>query len=160
MPYVILQPELEMVARGLEKLLKFEQREILMNMLTGVCSEESHRSAAEALGLLHVCLSSLPEIVIVFPPNVWFQRSLSYIICREVSENSPCDCDLNPFLLCYILGTLPWRQWWSTWRKYKQILNTWQFSEFFIISLYTCATPPPPPPGLLIFAISSFKSVN
>lgn len=66
MPYVILQPELEMVARGLEKLLKFEQREILMNMLTGVCSEESHRSAAEALGLLHVCLSSLPEIVIVF----------------------------------------------------------------------------------------------
>ncbi|KDO41328.1 hypothetical protein CISIN_1g0130991mg [Citrus sinensis] len=47
-------PELEMVARGLEKLLKFEQREILMNMLTGVCSEESHRSAAEALGLLHV----------------------------------------------------------------------------------------------------------
>lgn len=47
-------PELEMVARGLEKLLKFEHREILMNMLTGVCSEESHRSAAEALGLLHV----------------------------------------------------------------------------------------------------------
>lgn len=47
-------PELEMVARGLEKLLKFEQREILMNMLTGVCSEESHRSAAEALGLLRV----------------------------------------------------------------------------------------------------------
>lgn len=60
-PCMILQPELEMVARGLEKLLKFEQREILMNMLTGVCSEESHRSAAEALGLLSVSVSSLSE---------------------------------------------------------------------------------------------------
>ncbi|KAL5781064.1 hypothetical protein ACOSP7_006093 [Xanthoceras sorbifolium] len=45
-------PEMEMVARGLEKLLKVEQREFLMNMLVGVCSEESHRSAAEALGLV------------------------------------------------------------------------------------------------------------
>ncbi|KAL5851130.1 hypothetical protein ACOSQ3_006248 [Xanthoceras sorbifolium] len=45
-------PEMEMVARGLEKLLKVEQREFLMNMLVGVCSEESHRSAAEALGLI------------------------------------------------------------------------------------------------------------
>ncbi|KAH7572764.1 hypothetical protein JRO89_XS03G0009100 [Xanthoceras sorbifolium] len=49
---MILQPEMEMVARGLEKLLKVEQREFLMNMLLGVCSEESHRSAAEALGLV------------------------------------------------------------------------------------------------------------
>ncbi|KAH7572761.1 hypothetical protein JRO89_XS03G0008500 [Xanthoceras sorbifolium] len=49
---MILQPEMEMVARGLEKLLKVEQREFLMNMLVGVCSEESHRSAAEALGLV------------------------------------------------------------------------------------------------------------
>ncbi|KAJ4723254.1 Phosphoribosylformylglycinamidine synthase [Melia azedarach] len=47
-------PEMEMVAQGLEKLLKFEQREFLMNMLVGVCSDESHRSAAEALGLEHV----------------------------------------------------------------------------------------------------------
>lgn len=51
---VLLQPEMEMVARGLEKLLKVEQREYLMNMLVGICSEESHRTAAEALGL--VCL--------------------------------------------------------------------------------------------------------
>ncbi|XP_031262266.1 uncharacterized protein LOC116120459 [Pistacia vera] len=45
-------PEMEMVARGLEKLLKVEQREYLMNMLVGVCSEESQRTAAEALGLV------------------------------------------------------------------------------------------------------------
>ncbi|TXG72884.1 hypothetical protein EZV62_001463 [Acer yangbiense] len=49
---VAVAPEMEMVARGLEKLLKVEQREFLMNMLAGVCSEESHRSAAEALGLV------------------------------------------------------------------------------------------------------------
>ncbi|EOY07009.1 hypothetical protein QQP08_015357 [Theobroma cacao] len=45
-------PEMEMVARGLEKLLKVEQRELLMGMLVGVCSGESRRSAAEALGLV------------------------------------------------------------------------------------------------------------
>ena len=41
-----------MVARGLEKLLKVEQRELLMGMLVGVCKGESRRSAAEALGLV------------------------------------------------------------------------------------------------------------
>ncbi|XWS43915.1 hypothetical protein CRYUN_Cryun16bG0145600 [Craigia yunnanensis] len=45
-------PEMEMVARGLEKLLKVEQRELLMGMLVGVCKGESRRSAAEALGLV------------------------------------------------------------------------------------------------------------
>ncbi|OMO97708.1 hypothetical protein COLO4_14416 [Corchorus olitorius] len=45
-------PEMEMVARGLEKLLKVEQRELLMGMLVGVCNGESRRSAAEALGLV------------------------------------------------------------------------------------------------------------
>ncbi|KAM1050041.1 hypothetical protein ACFX13_032568 [Malus domestica] len=44
-------PEMEMVARGLEKHLKLDQREFLMSMLTGVCSEKSQRRAAEALGL-------------------------------------------------------------------------------------------------------------
>ncbi|KAJ9701384.1 hypothetical protein PVL29_006646 [Vitis rotundifolia] len=46
-------PEMEMVARGLEKQLKYEQREFLMNMLLVGCGEECHRSAAEALGLVH-----------------------------------------------------------------------------------------------------------
>lgn len=46
------QPEMEMVARGLEKNLNVEQREHLIKMLAGVCSEESYRSAAEALGLV------------------------------------------------------------------------------------------------------------
>ncbi|XWS67337.1 hypothetical protein CRYUN_Cryun05aG0278300 [Craigia yunnanensis] len=41
---------MEMEARGLEKLLNMEQRK-LMGMLLGVCSGESQRSAAEALGL-------------------------------------------------------------------------------------------------------------
>lgn len=50
---VPLQPEMEMVARGLEKQLKYEQREFLMNMLLAGCGEECHRSAAEALGLVH-----------------------------------------------------------------------------------------------------------
>lgn len=46
-------PEMEMVARGLEKVLKVEQRELLMGMLVGVGGEEGRRSAAEALGLVH-----------------------------------------------------------------------------------------------------------
>ena len=46
-----------MVARGLEKLLKVEQRELLMGMLVGVCKGESRRSAAEALGLVCDILS-------------------------------------------------------------------------------------------------------
>ncbi|KAG6730822.1 hypothetical protein I3842_01G098800 [Carya illinoinensis] len=45
-------PEMEMVARGLEKHLKVEQREYLLNMLITVCGEESRRSATEALGLM------------------------------------------------------------------------------------------------------------
>lgn len=49
---VVVQPEMEMVARSLEKHLKVEQREFLLNMLVGVCGEESQRSVAEALGLV------------------------------------------------------------------------------------------------------------
>lgn len=43
-----------MVARGLEKILKVEQRELLMAMVVGNCncSEEIRTSAAEALGLV------------------------------------------------------------------------------------------------------------
>ncbi|XP_030938277.1 uncharacterized protein LOC115963421 isoform X3 [Quercus lobata] len=44
-------PEMEMVARGLEKHLKVEQRLFLLNMLVGVCGEEGRISATEALGL-------------------------------------------------------------------------------------------------------------
>lgn len=44
-------PEMEMVANGLEKHLKLEQREHLMNLYVEVCGEETHRSVAEALGL-------------------------------------------------------------------------------------------------------------
>lgn len=45
-------PEMEMVARGLEKHLKVEQRLFLLNMLVGVCGEESRITATEALGLV------------------------------------------------------------------------------------------------------------
>ncbi|KAF7133327.1 hypothetical protein RHSIM_Rhsim09G0030700 [Rhododendron simsii] len=45
-------PEMEMVARGLEKHLKVQQREFLMDTLVGVCGKGSHRSMAEALGLV------------------------------------------------------------------------------------------------------------
>lgn len=55
----ILQPEMEMVARGLEKHLKLDQREFLMSMLTRVCSEESQRRAAEALGLVRGIILNL-----------------------------------------------------------------------------------------------------
>lgn len=41
-----------MVARGLEKQLKVEQREYLMNMFIEVSGEGSYRSVAEALGLV------------------------------------------------------------------------------------------------------------
>ncbi|KAI3723372.1 hypothetical protein L2E82_34894 [Cichorium intybus] len=44
-------PEMEMVANGLEKHLKLEQREYLLKMLIGVSSEENRRSLVEALGL-------------------------------------------------------------------------------------------------------------
>lgn len=56
---VFLQPEMEMVARGLEKHLKVEQREYLLNMLVSVCGEESCRSATEALGLVGPFISLL-----------------------------------------------------------------------------------------------------
>ncbi|KAK1380573.1 hypothetical protein POM88_027317 [Heracleum sosnowskyi] len=49
--YCLQSPEMEMVARGLEKHLKLEQREHLMNLYVEVCGEETHRSVAEALGL-------------------------------------------------------------------------------------------------------------
>ncbi|GMP78366.1 hypothetical protein CsSME_00034309 [Camellia sinensis var. sinensis] len=45
-------PEMEMVARGLEKHLKVEQRKFLMDTLVEVCGKGSHRSMAEALGLV------------------------------------------------------------------------------------------------------------
>ncbi|GAB2265592.1 hypothetical protein Dimus_000631 [Dionaea muscipula] len=45
-------PEMEMVARGLEKNLGRDQREFLLRTLVGVCGEGSRRSAAEALGLV------------------------------------------------------------------------------------------------------------
>ncbi|KAJ0703132.1 hypothetical protein HanPI659440_Chr14g0547541 [Helianthus annuus] len=44
-------PEMEMVARGLEKHLKLEQRVNLLKMLVGVSTEENRRSLVEALGL-------------------------------------------------------------------------------------------------------------
>nr|AAC64313.1 unknown protein [Arabidopsis thaliana] len=46
--------EMEMVARGLEKLMKLEERQSLLKTFVGMCcSEDSQRSAAEALGLVH-----------------------------------------------------------------------------------------------------------
>ncbi|CAI0541190.1 unnamed protein product [Linum tenue] len=46
-------PEMEMVAEGLGKHLKVEQRELLLDMFCVACScKESHRSAADALGLV------------------------------------------------------------------------------------------------------------
>ncbi|CAH2058233.1 unnamed protein product, partial [Thlaspi arvense] len=46
--------EMEMVARGLEKLMKLEERQSLLKTFVGMCcSEETQRSAAEALGLVH-----------------------------------------------------------------------------------------------------------
>ncbi|XP_048497244.1 uncharacterized protein LOC104884272 isoform X2 [Beta vulgaris subsp. vulgaris] len=45
-------PEMEMVARGLQKHLKLEHREFLLTNIVSVCGEESPRSAAEALGLV------------------------------------------------------------------------------------------------------------
>ncbi|XP_028759794.1 uncharacterized protein LOC114718598 isoform X2 [Neltuma alba] len=47
-------PEMEMVARGLEKHLKLEQRKHLMDIFAGVCGEASHQIAREALGLIHL----------------------------------------------------------------------------------------------------------
>ncbi|KAI4334742.1 hypothetical protein L6164_013454 [Bauhinia variegata] len=46
-------PQMEMVARGLEKHLKLEQREHLMDVFAKVCGDDSHRIAREALGLIN-----------------------------------------------------------------------------------------------------------
>lgn len=43
---------MEMVARGLEKHLKLEQRLYLLKMLVGISSEENRRGLVEALGLV------------------------------------------------------------------------------------------------------------
>ncbi|KAK4356757.1 hypothetical protein RND71_022367 [Anisodus tanguticus] len=57
-------PEMEMVARGLEKHLKVDQREFLMNNLLRVCGDGARRSVAEALGLTPVNFTcSLPSAV-------------------------------------------------------------------------------------------------
>ncbi|XP_022972101.1 uncharacterized protein LOC111470737 isoform X1 [Cucurbita maxima] len=54
-------PEMEMLTLGLKKHLKVEQRECLMNMFISVCGKDSHKTAAEALGLVcwspHCCSS-------------------------------------------------------------------------------------------------------
>jgi len=50
-----MQPEMEMVSRGLEKHLKLEQRQHLMFLFGKVCGEDSHRIAREALGLVRTC---------------------------------------------------------------------------------------------------------
>lgn len=66
-PFV--QPEMEMVARGLEKHLKVQQREFLMDTLVGVCGKGSHRSMAEALGLVY------PRFLLDFSSKFWMQRN-------------------------------------------------------------------------------------
>lgn len=80
-----LQPEMEMVARGLEKHLKVDQREFLMNSLLHVCGDETKRSVAEALGL--VCL-------------VYYSPSLS-------SRSRIC-CSM---LLCFYLSDISTWKW-------------------------------------------------
>ncbi|MCD9643708.1 hypothetical protein HAX54_031365 [Datura stramonium] len=60
-------PEMEMVARGLEKHLKVDQREFLMNSLLRVCGDGTRRSVAEALGLIltsSVEKASIPSSVL------------------------------------------------------------------------------------------------
>lgn len=47
-----LQPEMEMVARGLENHLSLDQRELILESLINVCGEETQRSFVEALGLV------------------------------------------------------------------------------------------------------------
>lgn len=50
-PPELSSPEMDMVARGLQKHLNLKDREFLLKKLIAVCGEES-RSAAEALGLV------------------------------------------------------------------------------------------------------------
>ena len=54
-----LQAEMEMVARGLEKQLNVDQRELLLNMLIRTCGEGTRRSMTEALGLVFPCFFAL-----------------------------------------------------------------------------------------------------
>lgn len=64
---VNLQAEMEMVARGLAKHLKLEQREFLMNMLVGFCDEQSRKIAAEALGLVGLFGPYSPALLFLKP---------------------------------------------------------------------------------------------
>ncbi|KAL8491862.1 hypothetical protein ACS0TY_023457 [Phlomoides rotata] len=47
-------PEMEMVARGLDKSLDAEQREYILNSFVAVCGEDIDQSVVEALGLVGV----------------------------------------------------------------------------------------------------------
>lgn len=49
---LFLQPEIEMVANGLKKNLRIEQRKHLLALFRGVCSSKCQRIAEEALGLV------------------------------------------------------------------------------------------------------------
>lgn len=51
------QPEMEMVARSLEKSLNMDQREHLLNSFITLCGEDIDQGVVEALGL--VCHSRL-----------------------------------------------------------------------------------------------------
>lgn len=54
---------MEMVARGLAKHLKLEQREFLMDKLVGFCDEQSQKIAAEALGLVSLLVAPFSNMV-------------------------------------------------------------------------------------------------
>ncbi|WMV48603.1 hypothetical protein MTR67_041988 [Solanum verrucosum] len=84
-----LQPEMEMVARGLEKHLKVDQREFLMNSLLHVCGDETRRSVAEALGLWRL-LSISPVLVLC-------ERIFALQLCK-VDLNRQCGGDINSIL--------------------------------------------------------------
>ncbi|KAJ0977183.1 hypothetical protein J5N97_012657 [Dioscorea zingiberensis] len=53
-PFEENSPEMEMVASGLKKNLRIDQRKHLLNLFVEVCGAESQKIAAEALDLMHL----------------------------------------------------------------------------------------------------------
>ncbi|KAI4372762.1 hypothetical protein MLD38_010956 [Melastoma candidum] len=101
-------PEMEMVALGLKKQLKLEQREFLMNMVVGVCGEEGPKSLAEALSMVHYPNGSAdeyqrtrPTFIVVSP----LQRPSRFpIACRR----TPPKLQPSPQQVTAAVRIAPW----------------------------------------------------
>ncbi|GFP80710.1 hypothetical protein PHJA_000214300 [Phtheirospermum japonicum] len=75
-------PEMEMVARALDKSLSVEQREYIMNSFITICGNDIDQSVVEALGLVESVSENcrLASKNSLFTPITSFKVPLSLIV--------------------------------------------------------------------------------